>query len=157
MIDADVKFELNRANDLFLRRQFGTILARKPNIVRARYDFSVQGGAVGSVNLLEDLTDANSIIKLPDNAIIKFGLVDILTAMASGGGAGTIALDSESAGDLLAAVDADTLSGLVAGIPVGSAATMLKMTAERTLTATIGTEDLTAGKFDQYIEYWLAN
>jgi hypothetical protein len=42
---------------------------------------------------------------------------------------------------------------LVAGIPVGTAATSIKMTADRTLQATIATGAITAGKFNLIIEY----
>ena len=157
MISKDARFELDRSSERNLRLGLGKLLDRSPNVVRVRYDFSVQGGAVGSVNLLEDLDDSGSLVKLPDNAIIKQVTVDILTAMASSGGTGTIALSSEGSGDLLAAVDADTLSGLVAGIPDGAAANMIKLTAERTLVAEIATEALTAGKFDAFVEYYLGN
>jgi hypothetical protein len=41
----------------------------------------------------------------------------------------------------------------VAGIPVGTAATSVKLTAERTLTVSIATAALTAGKFVALVEY----
>lgn len=157
MITSDKRHHFNRMNSQSFQFGLGTELDRKVAAVRGRYDFSVQGGAVGSFNLLEDLDDTQSTITIPDNAIITFAMVDILTAMASAGGAGTIALSSEGAGDLLAAVDADTLSGLVAGIPVKSAATAIKMTADRTLAGAIAVEALTAGKFDLYVEFYLGN
>lgn len=116
-------------------------------IARATYDFSVDGGAVGDIALG---------VTIPDNAIITNVIIDIITGMTSAGGSGTIALKSEGAGDLLAAVDADTLSGLVAGIPVGTAATSIKMTDDRELTATVAVEDLTAGKFVVFVEYMLS-
>ena len=53
----------------------------------------------------------------------------------------------------MAAVDGDTLSGVVAGIPVGTAATAIKLTAERTLSVAIATAALTAGKFIVHVEY----
>ena len=157
MISADKRFEFNRMNERSHRLSLGSILDRTPNVVRGRLDIAVQGGAVGSLNLLEDLNDTLSLIKIPDNAIITKVTVDILTAMASAGNLGTIALTSEGSGDLLAAVDADTLSGLVAGIPVGTAATMIKMTAERTLLAEVAVEALTAGKIDVIVEFMLGN
>lgn len=157
MISADDRFTLNKMNATFFRLKCGQLFDRSVNVVRGRYDFSVQGGAVGAINLLEDLDNLSSLITLPDNTLIKQVTVDILTAMVSAGGNGTIALDSEGAGDLLATVDADTLAGIVAGIPTGAAANMIKFTAERTLTGTVATEDLTAGKFDVLVEYYLGN
>ena len=130
--------------------QSGTKLHRTLNCVNARYDFSVHGGAVGTINL--DDEDGNNIV-LPSGAIIWDGVIDILTGMTSTGNNGTIALDSNAAGDLKAAVDADTLSGRVATIPVGTAAASIKLTADRTLTVTIATNPLLTGKFDLYLFY----
>lgn len=113
----------------------------------ALYDFATDGGAAGDISL-------GTI--LPDNAIILNGRIDILTAMASAGGAGTIALKLAGANDILSAVDADTLSGIVATVPVGSAATSFKLTAAKTLTATVGTEALTAGKFMVFLDYYVS-
>jgi len=135
----------------------GDELAKVPCVVCGKYSFAVQGGAVGSINLLSDLTDSASTVVIPDNAIIKLAYIDILTAMTSTAGTGTIALNAQSAGDLLAAVDADTLSGVVACIPVDTAATMIKLTADRTLTATVATNALLSGKFNLYVEYVLGD
>lgn len=112
----------------------------------ATYDFAVDAGGTGEIA---------SSMTIPDNAVITQVLIDIITAMASAGGAGTIALKANSTGDLLAAVDADTLSGIVAGIPVSTAATAVKTTASRVLGFEIGTEDLTAGKFQVHVQYFL--
>lgn len=113
-------------------------------VARATWDFAVDGGAVSTIGLG---------VTMPDNAIIVGGILDIVTGMTSAGGGGTIALNSEGAGDLLAAVDADTLSGLVAIIPVWTAATSVKMTSANELQVTIAVEALTAGKFVLFAQY----
>lgn len=154
MISAAQRFFLNRMNSTARDTQLGTQLHRGLNCVKARYDFATHGGAVSTINL--DDEDGNNIV-LPSGAIILDGRIDIITAMASSGGTGTIALNSESAGDLKAAVDADTLSGIVATIPVGTAASSIKLTADRTLTVAIATAALTAGKFDLYVIYCFAS
>ena len=151
--DAKNRHDLNRMNSTAQRVQLGKELQQKLNVVKATYDFSVHGGAVGTINL--DGVDGSDVI-IPNGAIIVHGLIDIITAMTSTGDNGTIALNSNSAGDLKAAVDADTLSGLVATIPVGSAATSIKMTADRTLTVTIATNAILSGKFDLYVQYYYA-
>lgn len=156
LLDA-ARHVLNRMNSTAFKYKLGDELHEKTQVTKLTYDFSVQGGAVGAINLLRDvdkIDTADNRLVLPEGAIIKQVMVDVLTAMASAGGTGTIALDSEGAGDLLAAVDADTLSGLVAGIPDNAVANMIKTTAERTVTLTVGTEALTAGKIDVYVE-WL--
>jgi hypothetical protein len=131
----------------------GDQFAIAKTIVRGTYSFAVSGGAVSTISLLDQ---AGDVIVLPDNAIITQVYIDIVTAMTSTGGTGTIALTANSSGDLLAAVDADTLSGVVAGVPVGTAATMVKLTADRTLSVAIATAALTAGKFNAFVEYVLS-
>ncbi len=159
LTDAAKQF-LNRMNSTAFKYKLGDEVDEKTQVSVVRYDFATQGGATGTINLLKDLANADlaeNRLVLPDNAIIKHVYLDILTAMASAGGTGTIALNSEGAEDLLAAVDADTLSGIAAGIPVNTVATMIKLTAERTVDMTIGAEDLTAGKFDLYVEWLRGN
>lgn len=144
---------LNSRRDFGFENPLGDIIAKKKGVLVAKYDFAKQGGAVGDISLLTDLNSPTSYAKLPDNAIITNVVIDIVTAMASTGGAATVALKAQSAGDLLAAVDADTLSAQVQGIPNGAVANMIKLTAERTLKATVAVEALTAGKFVAFVEF----
>jgi hypothetical protein len=154
MLTANDKYLLNRMNSVAQNLQLGDLVHKTKNLVKVTYDYAVSGGAVGAVALYD--ADGKTVT-LPDNAIIVGGFIDILTAMVSTGGSGTIALTAESAGDLKAAVDADTLSGIVAIIPVGTAATHIKLTAARTLVGAVATQALTAGKFDLYVEYVLGS
>lgn len=116
-------------------------------LAKVTYDFAELGGAVGAIPL--GLT-------LPDNAIIWDGCGDILTAFTSTAGTGTIALGANTTNDLLGAVDADTLSGVFAIIPVGTAATAVKLTAARELTITVATNPILSGKAVFYIQYILS-
>lgn len=111
--------------------------------VKVTYDFAVHGGAIGDIPL--ELT-------LPDNAIITGGFVDVLTAPLSAGSA-TVALKIQSAGDLIAATAKASFTGLLAIVPVNTAATAIKLTEERTLTVTVATAALTAGKFNIFLTY----
>jgi hypothetical protein len=90
---------------------------------------------------------------IPIKAIITRGYADIITPFVSTSNDGTIALKAQGAGDLLAAVDADTLSNIVELIPDGTAAKMIKMTAARELTVSVATHKLTAGKAVFFVEY----
>lgn len=112
---------------------------------KVTYNFSTLGGLSTAPISLTAV--------IPSGAIIVDSLIDVIVGMTSAGGSGKIEVYAQTAEDLLAAVDADTLSGLNAGIPVGTAATAIKMTADRTLYMSVGTEDLTAGKFDLYLWY----
>jgi hypothetical protein len=108
-------------------------------LARATYDFSEHGGTAGDISLG---------VQIPDNSKIYFCMMEITTAMASSGGSGTIAIKAEGANDILNAVDADSLgTGFKACIPNWAAANVKKTTAARNITATIGSEDLTAGVF----------
>lgn len=127
-------------------------------VKRCLYDFAVHGGAVSTISL--DDTDGKDCV-LPTGAVITQVYFDILTAFTSTSNDGTIALTANSSGDLLAAVDADTLpltaSHPGSGIPIGTAATMVKLTAQRTITMAIAVHAITAGKANFYIQYVVAN
>lgn len=130
----------------------GSVVFREIRTIVGTYDFSVQGGAIGSVNL----KDVNGMdATLPRSGIILNSLIDVITAPTSGGAA-TIAFTAQSAGDIKAALAIASYTGLVAGVPTGSAATCIKLTADRTLTATIATAALTAGKINVIIQYILS-
>ena len=116
-------------------------------IAKATYDFSVHGGAVGDIAL--DL-------KLPDNAIVYQGLIDVVTDPTSGGAA-TVALQIEGTADLLAATAIASVTGQLDTVPDGTAANVVKLTAEQTLTAVVATAALTAGKFHVYLFYFLSD
>ena len=64
-------------------------------IARATYDFAVDGGAQGAINLLP-------AAEIPDNAIVMGGWLEVETVPTSGGAA-TIGLDLNATDDILAA------------------------------------------------------
>lgn len=122
------------------------------NLLHAVYDFSKLGGAVGSYSLLD--TDGD-LAKLPTAALITNVFTYTETALASGGAA-TLALTAESAGDLKAATAYTSFSAgaKVQGVPVSDdLSTSVLTTAERTLTAAVATAALTAGKVHFFVEY----
>lgn len=104
------------------------------------YDFSVHGGAIGTIELPTEI---------PDNAVIVEVFIDVLEALASGGSA-TVALGLNTTTDVLAATAFGSVTGIVAGIPN---TTPVKLTAERNLQVTIATAALTAGKFAVYTRW----
>ena len=114
-------------------------------------------------------------VYLPDNAIVVRAWYDVITTFTSAGSdAGTIALKVQTANDLKAAIaisdastvwdagihacllnnfalDGNTLTAIE--MAAARAATTIKLTAERELTATVATQALTAGKLVLYVEY----
>lgn len=112
--------------------------------VRARYDFAVDGGAVGDIDLTRSA-------QIPSGAVILGGFLEVDTAPTSGGSA-TIAIKVEGAGDIVAAAAIGgapwSTTGRKSVVPVFTGATTVKTTAARKVTATVATAALTAGVFD---------
>lgn len=138
-------------------------------VARATFDPSANAG--------ERTIAAHGLgVTLPDNAIIIGVGIDVVTTFTSATDAATIALHAESANDMLSAIaisaatnmwDAGQHAGLP-GIPnLGAdaahdsqaevaaliAATFVKLTAARELTATVAVEALTAGKAVIFVHY----
>lgn len=104
-------------------------------------------------------------VTLPDNALVLYGIIEILTTFASAGAdAGTIALSIEGANDLVTATaissgtfwDAVKAKAVVPdALNLAGIATAIKLTAAREITATVGGQALTAGKLVGWLFYVL--
>lgn len=114
-------------------------------------------------------------VYIPDNAIITNAWVDVTTTFTSANDSATIALKVESAGDLTAAIAISDASNVwdagIHGCLPGSyaeatvagdtavldaarkAASYVKTSAIREITATVAVQALTAGKLNVYVEY----
>ncbi len=118
-------------------------------VVRGRYDFAVDGGAVGDIDLTKSAV-------IPANAVILGGFIEVDTAPTSGGSA-TVAVKVEGANDIInaAAISGAPWStpGRKSVIPVFTGATTVKTTAARKIQATVATAALTAGVFDVVLCY----
>lgn len=126
-----------------LQHRLGYRVVEGHNTASGQYDFAKQGGAIGSYD---------SGIHLPNGAIIREVFFDVITAGTTSA-SGTVSFDANSTGDLKAALAAASWTGKVAGIPIYTAATMVKLTAARTLLFSIATGALTAGKINAYVDY----
>lgn len=113
----------------------------------ARYDFDLDGGAVGDITLRGDT--------IPSGAILVDSLLKVDTALTSGGAA-TVAIKVESAADINAA---DAISGApwsTTGAKRGdftATSAPITTTAARSIVATVATAALTAGKFSVVVSY----
>lgn len=113
------------------------------------YDFAVDGGVVGDITLRGDT--------IPSGAVITDALIKVTTALTSGGSA-TVAIKAEGAADINAA---DAIGGAPWSTTGAKRADLtattapVTTTAARSLVATVGTADLTAGKFTVAVEYVL--
>jgi hypothetical protein len=116
--------------------------------VRGRYDFAVDGGAVGDIDLTKNA-------QIPANAVILGGFVEVDTAVVGSGA--SLAVKVESAADTVgvAAVSGAPWSttGRKSVIPVFTGVTTVKTTAARKIQATVSAAVLTAGAFDVVLFY----
>ena len=118
--------------------------------VVAEYDFSEHGGAIGTIYLAHD--------PLPKGAVITNSYLDVLTALTSGGAA-TVAVQAEAAGDIQAAAAVSGAPWSTTGRKdttapePGTESGYIKTTAIRTLAVVIAAADLTDGRFKAVLEY----
>lgn len=122
------------------------------------YDFAIETGAVGTYVLRgPNQTVAGQVgTPLPPGFIITAAFLDVITAFTTAAsGQGAVATP-QSANDLVSATVVSgapySTTGIKATVPVGTAATSIKMTAQRNPTFIISVGAITAGKFRLYIE-----
>lgn len=120
-------------------------LVRTAFIIRGKYDFAVDGGAISTINLTAGLP-------IPNGSTIVQGYIDV-TTQVTGAGA-SIACQVEAANDILTAVAIaswttgrkNILPALTAGAL--TAATAVKLTADRNIAIVVSGGTLTAGVFN---------
>ena len=119
----------------------------------ARYDWSVDGGAISTLTP----SQGKGRNRIPNGAIILGGTIDIQTQLA--GASATIAVGttagSSSTSLKAATAVASWTVGQMAIVPVFTAATYVKMTADGAINVTIATTALTAGVFEVHVVYLL--
>lgn len=129
----------------------GSTLREAHNTLVCVWDYAKTGGAAGDHLLYQ--TDAKTLCKLPDNSVVRNGLIDVITTLVGVGS--TMAIKIQSAGDIKAATAVASFTGLMDTVPVGTAATAIKLTAERQVYATVASA-FSAGKFRVFIDYVLS-
>lgn len=117
-------------------------------IARGRYDFAVDGGAIGDIDLTRDA-------QIPVNSIILGGFVEVDTAIVGSGA--SVAIKVEGAADTVAVAAVSgapwSTTGRKSVIPVFTGATTIKTTAARKIQATVSAAVLTAGAMDVVLFY----
>lgn len=171
----DVEKKLNLGDVHSAPLKLGSqIVRRSLRVYKGLYDFSILGGAISTIQLIDPvLTDGSQPkllgtsspqrLVLPPSFIIARVLIDVITA-PTGSGA-SIALGSGIAAattDIKGATAVGSFTGLLDGIPVNTAATSLKIPVATVLpglyaTMTISGGVLTAGKFNVHYEGYLSD
>lgn len=122
--------------------------------VIAIYDFSIQGGAQGNIDLIDQ--NANPI-SMPVNILIKNMFIEVIDATTSGGVAGIEIQGPAAAFTVINGADNGTFNSVgsvVASNQITSdPATYFRSVATGAPYITISGNDLTAGKLYVYIEY----
>jgi len=121
------------------------------------YDFAVGGGTAGVIALAGSPT-------IPDNAVVWVDSYEVMTTLTSAGDTATLTLGLPTDGDLFTAIAINDGSNpwdigfAVQGLKALAAAsqTPKKTTAARLLQATVGVENVTAGKVVFHLRYWVA-
>ena len=117
------------------------------------YDFAVDGGAISSITLRSSTSLPASV---PTGAVIISGYIEVDTLLTSGGAA-TVGITLESAGDIFAPITVAgapwSTTGRKSIIPVGTGAASVKTTAARNIVAVIAAFAVTAGKFRIVLVY----
>jgi hypothetical protein len=150
------EFNMNNASpQAMTEHKLGSRLVKgQKHIAKFSYDFAKQGGAIGTIGLKnEDGTAAS----LPKGAIVQNGVIDVITAPTSGGSATVSFSTGKTAADLKAATAIASITGLVATIPVGTAGTSIKLTADTVPSIVVAVAALTAGKFYVIVEFTLSD
>jgi hypothetical protein len=138
-----------RAYDNFVDGLF-TPGIEKVGLIRAVYDFAVDGGAIGTIG-------TGSYI--PYGGVITRSHYQVVTQPNSAGGTATVAIGfpTDDSVGIKAAVDEDDASwaaGFHEAIQTGTVANFSEdATDNREITITIANEELTAGKFVVFCEY----
>lgn len=110
---------------------------------KCTYDFAVDGGGVGTINLM-----ANAVLGI--GTVVLAAFIKVITPPTSGGAA-TISLGTEAAGDLIAATAYNAAPFSTAGrkaLTKTFATNPIEMTVARNIAMAIATAALTGGKFE---------
>ena len=121
-------------------------------VAKATYDFSVDGGAISTIQLFSSQV-------IPAGAIILGGIIDPITTLTSGGAA-TVAVGVGSGAQTAALKAAAAFGTYIGGtplamIPVWSAG-FFKVAADGKISITIAAATVTGGKFAVHIVFVMA-
>lgn len=149
--------ELNKRSVVDTKYASGTQLVNAAQFgTKGTWDFAVSGGAAATdIPLLDK---AGRRVSLPTGAVITNCLIDVVTQPASSTGSASIAISSKAVADLKAATfpASYTTTLPIVCIPVGTVGTMIKTTSELQLKIRVGSEALTAGKINVWVQYVLS-
>ena len=129
-------------------------LASLPGLHITKFTFDTAENDAASTPVSNKTAAAHPLaVKIPDNAIIVYGHIDVIAAVTSDGDA-TVAIGLVSANDILTATAKTSFAAKAQVLAAAVNAAPIKLEAEKAVTVTVGDVALTAGKFDGYL-YWV--
>jgi hypothetical protein len=149
---------LNKASPECMRKhQLGSlVLSGKKQVMKLSWDYATQGGASGTAMQLRSSAQTSGNY-LPKGAIVSDCIIDIRQTIVTANGASMNIGTGQSSADLKNALSASAATGLVACIPVGTAASSVKLTDNRIPQVIFTSGTVTAGQMSVLIEYWLSD
>jgi len=140
---ADVEFAVNKGSSSSVLQIGSWLTVMHPLALTCVYDFTKQGGAQGTY-YLKGIDGQNCV--LPKGYIVDQVYLDTVVATGGGGGCQLAFGTGLAINDIKAATGFATYTGILVAVPIGSAATAIKMTSEKSPTVTISGAAVTAGK-----------
>lgn len=134
----------------------GTTIHQTKCLIKTRYSFAVQGGATGTVALVDDIGNTAT---LPLDTYVTNVVLTVGTSLASSA-SGSFGINLLTTGDLYATATTITAGTLYAGVPVGTAATWKGPVTSQQGTAPVGAITvgaLTAIDVTPFIEFVIGN
>lgn len=123
----------------------GPVFRNESFVKRVVYDFAVDGGSVGALDLMTAGADL----------VIKSAHAYVKTACTSGGSA-TVAFGITGSTTAFVDATAGAVANLTANAVLGAAEPPIRLASGSKVLMTIGTAALTAGKIEFVIEYMAA-
>lgn len=113
-------------------------------VAKATYDFATLGGAQSAISLG---------VTIPANSTIIRSWIYTITQVA--GASSTVALSCAAANDIFSAASMTSIvaTTLTEGVSTGAASVFKPVTTACAITATVAVANLTAGKFNVFVEY----
>ena len=155
LLTSQQAISVNKMNPRAKKSSLGTAVLANVELrrsVRGTYDFAVDAGAVSNISLRDR---EGVVITIPDNAVVYNVFIDTITVPDSAADGSSVGFGVVSVGDVKAAVAEASITGLLNGIPVGTAASSIKLSADKIPFISIALEALTSGKVDVYFDYYI--
>lgn len=131
------------------------VVSSRVSLLKCVLNVAVSGGS--STTAIKLRAVDGSICDLPKNSIVVDSLIDVITTPVTSG-ATTIAFGAgASTSSIKTATAKASYTGLLAGVPVGTAATSFKLAARSDVIATVSGQALSTGKINVFLYYLLGD